>query len=108
LLLARHDRPARAHHTPPSRRHQAADAFQESSMSGLTALLLSPLTFVLGLMSRYPWQSIAACGVAAAVLLLLRNAGWASGFVMVGSIILVWLDETRSARPINEGVAAGD
>lgn len=77
-------------------------------MSGITDLLLTPFTMLTGLIGRYPWQSVAVCTVLSVILLALHDAGSASGFLMVGSIILVWLDETRNPRAINEGVAAGD
>lgn len=77
-------------------------------MSGLTDLLSTPFTMLTGLIGRYPWPSVAFCTVLSVILLALHDAGWASGFLMVGSIILVWLDETRNPRAIDEGVVAGD
>ena len=77
-------------------------------MSGITDLLLSPYTLLTALIGRFPWQSVAFCAAASVVLLALHDSGAASGLLMVGSIILVWLDETRNPRSAGEAVAAAE
>lgn len=72
------------------------------------AALYAPFGMIFGLMGRYPWPTVIACAIGTPLGFLsgLDNVGVT--FAMVGSIVLVWIDESSSPRAIDEGVAAGD
>ncbi|WP_439548538.1 hypothetical protein [Falsiroseomonas sp.] len=72
------------------------------------AALYAPFGMIFGLMGRYPWPTVIACAIGTPLGFLSGHDNVGVTFAMVGSIVLVWIDESSSPRAIDEGVAAGD
>ena len=77
-------------------------------MSGFFDLLLAPYFLLTGVMSRSPWISLAVAAALSVLLMVTHHEAYAAGFVMVGAMLLMWLDEQINPRAIDQGVVAGD
>lgn len=72
------------------------------------AALYAPFGLLFGLIGRLPWPTVL-------VSVIVTVVGWATGhdvisvsFALIGSMVMIWIDETTHPRAIDEGAAAGD
>ena len=70
--------------------------------------LFLPLTALLALVRRRPVPSILAGCAVALLSFVTHHAAIGAGIAMCIGMIVVWLDETRTPRQPEQGVASGD
>ncbi|SFK58671.1 hypothetical protein [Falsiroseomonas stagni] len=72
------------------------------------AALYAPFGMIFGLIGRYPWPTTIACAAGTPIGFLTGHDVIGVTCALVGSMVMIWIDETTSPRAIDEGVAAGD
>ncbi|SFK58645.1 hypothetical protein SAMN02745775_10471 [Falsiroseomonas stagni DSM 19981] len=71
-------------------------------------ILWLPYTLPVGLIGRYPWQTVALCTALTAACALFGHPGYGAWAAMLGSIVMIWLAERGRPAPIQLATAAGD
>jgi hypothetical protein len=72
-------------------------------MSSLTSLALSPFALLFRISYAQPWVAIGISAVAGVVAHMLDHDGWTVLFVSFMSYLMMWLDETKHPRAMEQG-----